>query len=400
MVAPIRKIVDRYRHLPRIAFADKVRFAIWKHLFRTLQQRGIVDGCGELVNARFAKQALAAPDSTFKRLIFVCGFGWSGSGAVADLLREYAPVTRIPAEFDLARVAGGLFSLEHAFETQSIFEREAAFRLFLSLVDYIYVNSVSFYDDSFLTLTREFIEKLIAYTADSETGFDNCPHLRALGTRGVRRVWGPPKGSGTSPVFFLKDMDVKTYRAHAAAYIRSVLQRVESKECLLLDQGCADSSADMDRFADYFGPFKAIYSYRDPRDVFAAARVARSRGESRGHIPGDVGDFVMWYRRALAPFKGVQHPNLMLLRFEELVLDYDQKVSEIERFLGFSKSDHVAPRTRFVPEESCAVSMGLWREDPDQDAIRFIGDQLTEYCFLRDYIQPPRAISTRTGVRA
>ena len=136
MIAPIRKIVDRYRHLPRIAFSDKVRFAIWKHLFRQLQQRGVVDGCGELVNARFAKKEQPAPESTYKRLIFVCGFGWSGSCAVADLLREYAPVTRIPAEFDLARAAGGLFSLEHAFETQSIFEREAAFRLFLALVEW------------------------------------------------------------------------------------------------------------------------------------------------------------------------------------------------------------------------------------------------------------------------
>ena len=79
-------------------------------------------------------------------------------------------------------------------------------------------------------MTREFLGKLIAYTAESETGFDNCPHLRALGTRGVRRVWGQPKGNGGSPVFFLKDMDVKTYRAYAAAYIRSVLAELYGEE--------------------------------------------------------------------------------------------------------------------------------------------------------------------------
>ena len=396
----LSRIVDRYKHLPQVDFADKVRYAVWKHLSRLLQEHRIIDGTGELMESRFHKGRASSPRFTYKRLIFSCGFGWSGSGAVGDLLREYAPVTSIPIEFDLARAAGGLYNLEKAFDTCNIFERDAVFRIFMTLVDSVYTNSREFYDDRFLDETKSFLEGLIDYVTKSSIEFEHCPHLRALGTRAIRRIFGLDSIVNEKSIFFLKEMSVLEYRKLAAKYIRAILSQVEARDCLLMDQGCADCSADLDRFGDYFGPFKAIYTYRDPRDVFASAYLACQRGEERGHIPSDPAVFVRWYKRALEPFRGISHPNLMLVRFEDLVIDSDKVIQQIESFLGFTKSDHVHANTLFVPEESCAVSMGLWRDFPDQNQIHYIGERLSEFCFNRDYVQPKRQMATSTGVTA
>ncbi len=396
----IKRIIDRYRNLPNVSFCDKMRFAMWKYLFRKLQMRHVLDGTGQLVNARFAKESSPTPSVTYKRLVFVCGFGWSGSGAVHDLIMEYAPVTGFPAEFNLARAAGGVFGFERAFTTNNIFERDAALRVFMALIDNIYVSTKKCYGEEFLHETKTFLEGLIDYITCSAEPFEHCPHLAALGTRAIFRIFGDASDVSGNATFFLKELSVAEYRKRASAYLNRILNQIEVPDYLLIDQGCADCSADMERFADYFGSFKAIYTYRDPRDVFASANLARRRGEKRGHVPSDPLIFVKWYNRALAPFNGLHHPNLMLLRFEDLVVDTESTVSQIESFLGLSPSDHTTPHTRFIPEESCAVSMGLWKDEPDQAAIRHIEEHLSQYCYTKAYTQPGRLSCSSTGVMA
>ncbi len=395
----IQAFMMRYDNLPKVSFPNKVRYAIWKHLFRQLIARKIVDDVGGLTVVRHQKKERPKPRRTFKTLVSVNGFNWSGSSAVADLLQEYRTVTSSLSgtlddsvekrnegrfEFDIVRAGCGVYSLEHLFETRNIFERDVCLRIFMSLAEKYYNESIGdFYDDKFIELTRGFVKKLLATEVKSPTGFDYAPNLTALGTRSANFVLGHDPNDKWQYVYYLKDLTVPEYRAIARDYIQSILQTVESEDFLVLDQGCADCSADMDRFVDYFGTLKAIWCYRDPRDIFAAAQQARINNEE-GNVPNDPTYFVKWYLRALEPFIGQKHEALLVFRFEDLIMEYEKTVSMIEKFLGLRPEDHVWPKKYFIPAKSFAWSIGLWKTWPEKEAIAYIKKELSDYCYRDD----------------
>lgn len=399
----IDKLIERYDNLPKVPFIDKVRFAVWKHFFKKLVAKGIVDGAGILTVPRHEKPNRKAPRRTFKTLVSVNGFNWSGSSAVADLLQEYRTVTsslsgtlddsiedrnKGRCEFDIVRAGCGVYSLEHLFETRNIFERDVCLRVFMALVEQLYNEAIgNFYDDKFIELTRSFIKKLLATEVKSPTGFDYAPQLRALGTRAANLVLGHASNDQWQYVYYLKDMTVSEYRTIAREYIQALLRTVESEDFLVLDQGCADCSADIDRFVDYFGPLKTIWCYRDPRDIFAAAQRARLNREE-GNVPNDPIAFVKWYRRALEHFLDLKHASFLMFRFEDLIMDYEKTVSMIEKHLGLRPEDHISPKKYFVPAKSFAWSIGLWKNCPEKDAIAYIKNELADFCYKDDCVCP------------
>ena len=140
----IKTIVSRYRSLPPLPFADKMKFAILRSLYKDLTSRKIVDTDCSLMTSRFRK-AVVKTDCRCEKLICLCGFGWSGSGAVIDLLDEYENVSayleaqdesgelvRFLPEIDIFRTVGGLFDLERVFDCGNIMIRDAALRLFFA----------------------------------------------------------------------------------------------------------------------------------------------------------------------------------------------------------------------------------------------------------------------------
>lgn len=396
----VKAMVERYRNLPKIPLANKIRYVIWKGLFRKLTQDRVVDGSGMLISSRAIKPHRPKPRSTFETIVSVNGFAWSGSSAVSDLLQEYKNVTSsfggtlddeaekrnsLRFEFDLVRGAGGVYALEHAFETSNIFERDASIRAFMSLAYYSYVNVRGFYGDDFIEVTRKFVKRLLASEAKSPTGFDYCRHLSGLGTRSANFILGHDENDPYQYVYYLKELTPMEYRAIAAEYIRDVLNLVESDKFLVMDQGCADGSSDVKRFRDYFGPLKMIYVWRDPRDVYSASSAARG---CVGFIPEKPVEFVAWYKRGIGCFDGVKDDNLLLVRFEDLVMDYDRVVAEIEQFLGLNPSDHIAQKKYFTPSMSYDWSVGRWQFDPDQEGIKYIESQLPQYCWQKPYVRP------------
>jgi hypothetical protein len=392
-------LLARYSYLPKVSFPNKVRYALWKHLFRQLIARKIVDDVGVLSVPRHRRDARPAPRRTFKTLVSVNGFNWSGSSAIDDLLQEYKTVTsslsgtlddsiekrnRQRFEFDIVRAGCGVYSLEHLFETRNIFERDVCLRVFMSLVYKFYNEGFGdFYDDKFIELTRDFIRKLLATEVKSPTGFDYAPQLTALGTQAANFILGHDPNDKWQYVYYLKDLTVPEYRAIAREYILSILRTVESEDFLILDQGCADCSADIERFVEYFGPLKAIWCYRDPRDIYAAAQQARVN-EEEGNVPNDPVYFVKWYLRALEPFAGLKHESLLVFRFEDMIMEYEKTVSMIEKFLGLKPEDHVFPKKYFIPAESFVRSIGLWKTWPEKEAIAYVKKELPQYCYRDD----------------
>ena len=72
--------------------------------------------------------------------------------------------------------------------------------------------------------------------------------------------------------------------------------------------------------------------------------------------------------------------NILRLRFEEIILDYQNVLNKIYKFLDIDKSLHVEKGKYFNPEYS-KKNIWIWKNIPDQKAISKIEEQLKKYCF-------------------
>lgn len=387
-------IGSRLHYLPKLRADNLMFYVIHRVITRLLISRNIIDNCGKLTKPRNDKTRFIKQAKNYSKLVSVGGFGWSGSSAVVDLLSEYEGITTqcvgesedlnkqpsptVP-EFELARAAGGLFQLEHVFESPSFFERDAGIRIFIELAEWLYLNIRSFYGEEFVEETRKFINRLIATKAENGSdGFDYCHHLSKLGGRAVERFIGIPETSGKRYIFYLKDMQVSEYRKIAHDYITSILKYLKTSEILVLDQATSDESFDMKKYEDYFGPLKNIFVWRDPRDVYSQTNAS----SNIAYLPVDPDGFVTWYRSNIERAFSVINENWICVRFEDLLFKYDKEVKRIEDFLGISERNHVHKQTALITSEAVKNKVvGLWRSYPDINAINHIYKELQEYCF-------------------
>lgn len=403
-------ILSRYRRLPNLPFVDKMGYAIWKGLYRRLIARKVLTSTGDLRQSRTKKETLPIPMKTYKRIISANGFMWSGSSAMADLIGEYANVTSryggTRPEFDIVRGAGGLLALENVLTERNVFERDLAIRVFMCYAEHLYVNSRSFYGEEFILATREFVNEIIDVKSLGKVGVDFCRHVSALGVDGINHILGRPSDYKGEYVFYLKDLTTIEFRSIAARYVKKVLSALESEEVMLLDQGSADFTHDIDRMRDYFGgEMISVYTWRDPRDVFTAANIARALNCEQGMVPEEPEAFVRWYKNMHRELLDYKHDHLLVVRFEDLILDYENVVKQVETACHLKPEDHVRPKSLFNPAESLAVSVGLWREYSEKSEehkrqIDYIAKALPEYCYTKPYEIPKRLTHTSTGVTA
>jgi len=175
--------------------------------------------------------------------------------------------------------------------------------------------------------------------------------------------------------YVLKDLTRAQYEEIAGRYVRDVLATIPSRKMLVADQLLSSDLA-LDECERYLGDFKMVSVRRDPRDVYC--QCAR---QGVTWIPYEPDAFVAWYRASgVRRLMESRSPRLLLLRFENLVLEYERSVRTIEEFLGLSPAAHARPGTGFKPERS-RRNVGIYRDYPDQSVMSYIARELGEYCY-------------------
>ena len=119
------------------------------------------------------------PTNTYKNLIITQGFGHSGSGVIIDLLSEFDNATvlgghdknggsplsqdnNIPCfEVDFIRRYGGVFYLEAICSESTRSYRKYHIANFINLVEYYFQTNIPIYNDKFLQLSYDFVDKLV-----------------------------------------------------------------------------------------------------------------------------------------------------------------------------------------------------------------------------------------------
>jgi len=146
----------------------------------------------------------------------------------------------------------------------------------------------------------------------------------------------------------------------------------------------------------YFADGRSIIVDRDPRDVFVAQNCYMAPGSSAKPAPYRAvattpENFCRRFRlmRQVAMRTNEAPEKVLRIKFENLILNYEENLQLILNFIGETKEKHTFPKKYFKPEVS-AKNIGIWKKFSDQAAIEIIQNNLPEYCVV---------ISTKSSVK-
>ena len=381
----IGNVKSRYENLAGCGIIQKSAYGLYRLLYRFLLKKEVVDTNGLRLTPQRPFLPSAHGKESGRCIICITGFGHSGSGAIVDLLSEYEGVdvigftdkesgrARCMLEFDLMRRMGGLFCLENCFVDR--FNQDSYIKLFLRFVSYLHTEIGGAFNEDFMAATRDFLDELVLMKIGplDSYGYAGNPHLSVLGNAGAQILYG---AAGIRRRFRLKPLSISEYRSIAQRYVAKVLGIISSAQYLVLDQATSDGNADIEKYIGYLGPHKLIAVYRDPRDVYATARM-----HSVKWIPNDSGDFVQWYLNSVSGYLKVAHKDFILLRFEDCCRKYEETKKRIEAFIGLTDGMHCRKFTAFNPAVSIK-NVGLHRELKEgHDDIVYIENQLESYLY-------------------
>lgn len=308
-------------------------------------------------------------------IVSVSGFGWSGSGAVFDLLREYSDIDILDKrgkdfEFTLLDEKDGISDLDFGLNVNnSRLISSLYISRFLDLIDYMSKKRgfEVVFNGHFKEISQKYIDDLVDYSFEAWTFedvrnplkknrkkdsynrivkhvFDNritthCPLSVRIGKRLMMKVTHPIRVS-----YYPTDFIEKTKH-----YFNSLFEicHPHAEYPLVIDH--LFSPEKPEKSFKYFNNSKCIVVRRDPRDTYLLAKCAIS------HIAvplpvENVDDYITFYREVIANSRHEESESILPINFEDLIYNYEETVGRIEKFIGIS--DHFSPRKFFNPDIS------------------------------------------------
>ncbi len=328
------------------------------------------------------------------KYVSVLGYGWTGSGVVVDLLREFDDYAGLNLEFSMVWEPNGLLDLEKALVDDWDFLRhDTAIRDFISYCNILNrkggkMNSWGLdlsnqLGVDFIYETKNYIDKLVDFTYKGHTRlFDYKLSAFKLFTKRVVRKLFKNYVFGTDMYMARpsKDKFLKETKNYLDNLFRNYAKKHDVNN-IILDQSIPASN--IIKTMNYFNDIKSIVVDRDPRDVYVnlIKRKALIGAEcSLSANKNGVKKFVQWHKILREQDTQEQDKDKILrLRFEEIILNYDDSIENIIDFLDI-KTKHSQKNLYFKPQVS-RKKIGLWESYKNQEEIDFIYDELREYCY-------------------
>jgi hypothetical protein len=328
-------------------------------------------------------------------IVFIGGFGISGSGAALDLLcefKDYKVFVDRDFEVRLFSDPDGLFMLEsELLDNWDPYRADVAIKRFRRLIKglgqthsspYFGQNFNKRLSSNFTEISEKYIESLIECSFTGKYFFiENALkyyarkinyHINSLlpnfcHFNFYRKFYGSIYIPCTGEEFI-----EKTKR-----YIDDLFHldiNIQKTDKIIVRS--AFQSFHNEKIYKYFDNASVVSVWRDPRDVYANAANCRM-----DFIPLNVNAYIKWFlsitnvRNSFTLDK-----RSIIIRFEDLVYKYDETLEQIKKVLNLSDGQHLTPKSLFNPESS-KRNVGIWKEFKNQDAIARISDNLSEFCF-------------------
>ena len=322
-------------------------------------------------------------------VIGICGFGYTGSGAVKDYLKEFDNIKFGKAEFNYICDTDGLVDLgQHITSpfnrTGVIYPIERYIQLYrryqsgfcklygVSKKDYFksldeFLNSITTVEwyDYVRTgnyLRDKFVNDFFAIRL--------IPHLEMTLKRRVN-MYPMKKVKLSGPC-------VDFYTA-AKKHVDQLLKfmDLDPDTNIVLDQAFSANNPAV--CFPFFDHVKAIVVDKDPRDLYVFSKEMLA---GYGHFMpiSTVEDFVNYYKsiREKQPYKA-PNDNVLVINFEDLIYKYDETTDRINDFLGLDKPKEL--RRYFDPDVSVGNTQLFDRYTKYKEDISYIEANLKDYLY-------------------
>jgi len=323
----------------------------------------------------------------------VSGYGWSGSGAVVDLLKEVDGFCVPSFEFRLIKDPYGIIDLEtFLVQNWEVIRHDTAIHDFLWYCHVLNrkVSKFSGYgldlgeklNVDFIAETQTYISNLTKLNYYGKTMvYDYKLSLSAFLINKIMRKLGLRKNNKK---MYLSRPGQTEFLIETRRYLFNLFKnyaRDNKLRFIVLDQ--AIPTINIDKAMRYFDEIKLIIVDRDPRDIFVDL-VNQKTLIGPELLNEDAAEkYILWHKtlRVNSEYlnNNVKSKNVLRLQFENLVLDYDQCIKEIISFLG-TEMNHIDKQLFFKPEES-RKNIGLWKNYPHQGQMNQIYKELQSSCF-------------------
>lgn len=328
----------------------------------------------------------------------VLGYGWSGSSAVVDLLREYDATVVPDVEFRIVKDPYGITNLyNNLIPAWDALNSDTAIRDFMWYASHLaHRNSrfsltagldyESFFGDSFIESTNAYVKSLVQFEYKSHWWlFDFKKSKAQLLKKKVRNKLGKIRRGyliDEGPQMLFSCIDEDAFLNCTRRYMNSLFApfvEASGDSCnIVLDQGISVNNYLIER--EFFDDQKMIVVDRDPRDIYADLSRGGNLIGRELDVSHDASKYVLWhnaYRRSLPQLK--EDPRVLVVQFEDLVLNYHETVRNIEAFIGLSSDDHKDMFKYFDPDKS-SKNIGLWKETVDGGELETLERALGGYC--------------------
>lgn len=325
-------------------------------------------------------------------IISVSGYGYSGSGAVIDLLKEYQEINMAnETEFEILYCPGGIIYLDKMLNDYCIrfHSSDLALNGFKKLIESSKSkNSIfnRFTNQRFVTISEEYLDSICEAKWSGIVSYDCYLYSRAnirWRYSFARRIEGliGEKAANKIGIKYKRDIYFSSRPEHfldkTKHYIEQLLSAAGydlNKLCLVNQLVPANYSVECFK---YFDKLKVIIVDRDPRDLYLSAKYfVNDKGL---FIPRDPYDFSIYYRKMRSQ---ENDERVLHVQFEDLIFKYDRTIQQIEQFADVHL--HEEKKRYFDPDKSIANTMIFKRYPEYKEEISIIEKELEEYLYRFD----------------
>ena len=316
-------------------------------------------------------------------MIVVCGTGYSGSGALLDLLKEIDGYFITPQEFRLFDDPDGIISLESALvDNWNMFQADMALNRYLRLCKNLYKKNLGnysvleykqYFGKEFLLYAENYIKDLSTITYKGLWyGTDSYFQRKLNRLKIFQRSFATTKNMYISDPFTHKEFVQKT-----KVFINNISSKaleLANKHEIVFDTG--NAAFNMHRILPYLPEkSKIILVVRDPRDIYS--QVFKSGAM---FLPDKLSQFAklqMAFYKRYKEIKVANNKKLMVLKFEDLICHYDKKLKDILTFLNLPYDSHTQ-KSHFLKPEISIKNIGLWKQKLNNETINYLDANLRE----------------------
>ena len=315
-------------------------------------------------------------------LIIASGYGWSGSSACTDLLKEFDGMDGINNEFRIIKDPNGLIDLESALiDNWEFIRHDVAIRDFLSYCD-VLSRGANFFSKNgkgfseklsvdFKFLCEEYILSLmdLKYKGNTFVHRYNLSRLHSI----IMRIKSKLKIDNYNNMNLSRPSRDKFIKETRKLVNDLFLTYAHKNQLHTIVLHQAISPSNIKKSLKYCDNVKLILVDRDPRDIYmdmvelkVLLGVDLSSNES-------AENYILWHKLLREKnANNANNVNVLNIKFEDLIMDYNNQVSKIVDFCGI-KSNHSRNKQLFDPEVS-RKNIGIWRDYKNQNVMRKIGD--------------------------